>query len=75
MRTGLPEEMIAHIRRHKAGADNLRPRAIGCHYCKHKAVIIYGDSNGHIQTKCKKCGKESIYNLALRRNRPLFFRR
>ena len=72
---GLSEEMLAKIRRHSAGTERLSSRTIGCHYCKHKTIIVFEDSRGHIQAKCKRCGKEAIYNLLLRRNFAKILRR
>ena len=63
----LPESVIAKIQKHAAGTENLSSRKVPCHYCDHKTIIVYEDSRGHIGAKCKKCGKEGVYNVLLRR--------
>ena len=63
----LSEEVLAKIRRHAEGTENLKPREVGCHYCGFKTIIVYENSKGYISAKCKKCGKSAIYNVALRR--------
>jgi len=66
-KNGLPEEVLAKIRRHSAGAEDKNSRDIGCHYCGFKTVVVYEDSTGHVNAKCKKCRRDAIYNVALRR--------
>ena len=72
---GLSESVLAKIRKHSTGTETLKTRALTCHFCEHKAVIVYEDSRGHIQTKCQKCRKQSIHNVAFRRIRDVMFRR
>ena len=71
---GLSDELLAKVRRHKDGSENLKSRAMPCHYCNRKAIIVFDDSQGHVQAKCKYCGRESIYNVVLRRNGTLPFK-
>jgi ribosomal protein S27E len=71
---GLSEAILARIRRHSAGADKLKSRTLKCHYCEHKSIVVYEDSRGHVQAKCRKCGKESVYNVVLRRSGTVEFR-
>jgi len=63
----LNEEVLARIRRHSAGVEDKKSRAIGCHYCGHKTIMVYEDSTGYVNAKCKKCRRNAIYNVALRR--------
>ncbi len=63
----LSDKTLEKIRRHEAGTEGLSYRTITCHHCEHKTIQIFEDSSGHIRAKCKKCGEESTYNLALRR--------
>jgi hypothetical protein len=72
---GLPETVLEKIRRHKAGTEDLKTRALKCHYCEHKAIIVYEDSRGHVQAKCKCCNRESVYNVVLRRSGRVMYRR
>lgn len=62
----VPEEILIKIRRHTAGTDGQRTRSLRCPYCNHRSIIVFEDSTGHVQAKCTKCGKESIYNVKLR---------
>ena len=72
---GLSEEMLAKIRRHSDGSEGQKSRVLKCHHCDHKAVKIFEDARGHIETKCKKCGAISVYNVVLRRNGRVMYRR
>ena len=75
LKNGLPDTVLARVRKHSAGAENLKTRTLKCHYCEHKAIVVFEDSRGHIQTKCKKCNTEAIYNVVLRKNGGVLFRR
>ena len=72
---GLSEEVLEKIRRHASGTEGQKTRMIKCHYCAHKAVKVFEDSRGHIETKCKKCGEIAVYNVVLRRDGPIMYRR
>ena len=72
---GLSEEILARIRKHSDGCEGQKSRVIECHYCRHKAIIVFEDSRGHIKAKCKRCGAESIYNVMFRRNGAVMYRR
>jgi len=72
---GLSETVLERVRRHAAGTERQKTRTLICHYCEHKAITVFEDSRGHVQTKCKKCGEQSIYNVVLRRNGTVMFRR
>ena len=62
----VPKEILIKIRRNTVGTDGLRTRSLRCPYCNHRSIIVFEDSVGHVQTKCTKCGRESIYNVKLR---------
>jgi DNA-directed RNA polymerase subunit RPC12/RpoP len=72
---GLSESVLAKVRKHSAGTEAQRTRVLLCHYCNHKAIVVFEDSWGHVKAKCKKCNKESIYNVVLRKNGTVMFRR
>jgi len=72
---GLPEPVLAKIRKHAEGTETQKSRMLTCHYCEHKAIKVFEDSRGHVQAKCKKCGEESIYNVVMRKNGGVMFRR
>ena len=58
-----PKSLLINTRMHSQGTEKLKSRTLECHYCEHKAIIVFEDTHGHIQSKCKKCGRESIYNV------------
>lgn len=60
------KEILVKIRRNSSGTDGLRTRSLRCPYCNHRSILVFEDSVGHVQVKCTKCGKESIYNVKLR---------
>jgi DNA-directed RNA polymerase subunit RPC12/RpoP len=76
LKNGLPDALLAKIRMHSEGIDDLDNRAMPCHYCGHRTIDVFADACGHIKAKCRKCGKEAIYNVILRRrkNRALTLR-
>ena len=38
----------------------------------HLSIIVFEDTRGHVQTKCKACGRETVFNvLEMRRLRRL----
>ena len=70
----LPEVLMDRIQRHSAGTEGRATRHMKCHHCEHNSIVVFENSTGYIQIKCKKCGAEGIYNLMLRRNiRPIFY--
>lgn len=32
-------------------------------YCQHNSIVVYEDTRGHIETKCKKCGKVTVFDV------------
>ena len=42
-----------------------------CPYCQHNAIAVYEDTRGHVESKCKKCGRITVFDvLNMRRLRP-----
>lgn len=40
-------------------------------YCQHNAIAVYEDTRGHVESKCKKCGRITVFDvLNMRRLRP-----
>lgn len=39
------------------------PQRIKCPYCLHNSIIVFKDTRGHIQAKCKACGSETVYDI------------
>lgn len=36
---------------------------IKCPYCQHNSIVVYEDTRGHVETKCKKCGKITVFDV------------
>ena len=72
---GLSESVLAKVRKHAAGTEALNRRILKCHFCDHKAIVVFEGSQGYVQTKCKRCSNEAIYNVVLRKNGGVMFRR
>ena len=70
----LSDEILQRIRKHEAGTSGLGKRPLKCLYCGHKEVEVFEDARGHVQAKCKKCGREAVYNVVLCRNGTIRFR-
>ena len=64
-----PEVMTKVIRAREAIASQQR-RTIKCPYCQRNAIVVFQDARGHVQTKCKFCGNEVVFDvLSMRRMR------
>ena len=65
-------EMQIKIIRAKDAIASQKPRTVRCLYCRHNSIIVFEDTRGHVQTKCKACGRETVFNvLEMRRLRRL----
>ena len=63
------EMQMKIIRARKAIAQQ-KPRYPRCPYCQHNALAVYEDTRGHVETKCKKCGEITVFDvLSMRRTR------
>lgn len=64
------QELILKVRKARAAVASQKHRIIRCPYCKNKTIVVYEDTRGHVQAKCKHCGSETVYNvLSMRRQR------
>lgn len=62
------EEMVLKIRRAREAIMNQKQRTIKCPYCQHNTIVVFADTRGHVQTKCKRCGHETVFDvLSMRR--------
>lgn len=69
----LTEEMLAKIRKSESDVASQKQRSLVCPYCKHRSIVVFEDTRGHVQAKCKVCGKETVFDvLNMRRARPSF---
>lgn len=61
-------EMLVKIRMARNAIASQKPRMVKCPYCKHNSIIVFEDTRGHVQAKCKACGRETVFNvLSMRR--------
>ena len=56
-------EMMGKIVRARQAIAEQKPRYIKCPYCQHNSLVVYEDTRGHISTKCKKCGKVTVFDV------------
>ncbi|OUN22156.1 hypothetical protein [Pseudoflavonifractor sp. An85] len=62
------DEMMAKIRMARNAIASQKPRMVKCPYCKHNSIIVFEDTRGHVQAKCKACGRETVFDvLSMRR--------
>lgn len=60
-------EMLVKIRMARNAIASQKPRMVKCPYCKHNS-IVFEDTHGHVQAKCKACGRETVFDvLSMRR--------
>jgi len=64
------EEMQQKIIRARMAVAAQQRRYILCPYCKHKSIGVFEDTRGHVQTKCKNCGKEIVFDVLNMRRLP-----
>lgn len=61
-------EMLVKIRMARNAIASQKPRMVKCPYCKHNSIIVFEDTRGHVQAKCKACGRETVFDvLSMRR--------
>ena len=68
-RTKVPStEMTIKIRKARSAVASQKQRSIRCPYCLHNTIIVFEDTRGYVQAKCKLCGKETVFDvLSMRR--------
>ncbi len=72
----IDDTILQRIRKNEKEVEGMLTKNVWCHYCKHKTVVIYADTKGHVKAKCTKCHKEGIYNvLDYRKYRRIHFRK
>lgn len=69
-------EMLVKIKRARHAIANQKKRMVQCPYCKHNSIAVFEDTRGHVQAKCKQCGRETVFDvLNMRRLRLRLHRR
>lgn len=56
-------ELMDKIHRARIAISEQKPRYPKCPYCQHNAIAVYEDTRGHVETKCKKCGKITVFDV------------
>lgn len=64
-------DMMDKIRQAEAAVAGHGCRSMKCPYCHHRSIIVFDDARGHIQSKCKVCGRETVFDLVNMRRIPL----
>lgn len=63
-------EMLEKIVRARTAIASQKERNLKCPYYLHNAITVYEDTRGHVEVKCKKCGRVTVFNvLSMRRLR------
>lgn len=69
-------EMQTKIQRARCAISSQKKRMVKCPYCGHNAIAVFEDTRGHVQAKCKLCGRETVFDvLSMRRLRLYLSRR
>lgn len=56
-------EMQTKIHNARCAIASQEPRIMKCPYCKHNAIVVFEDTRGHVQAKCKVCGRETVFDV------------
>ena len=63
-------ELMMKVRRARADVASQKQRKIRCPYCHHNTIVVFEDTRGHVQSKCKLCGTETVFDvMSMRRMR------
>lgn len=61
-------EVQFKIRKARTAIASQKQRMVECPYCHHNAIVVFEDTRGHVQAKCKACGRETVFDvLSMRR--------
>ena len=61
-------EMQMKIKMACHAISSQKMRMVKCPYCHHNSIAVFEDTRGHVQAKCKQCGRETVFNvLSMRR--------
>lgn len=62
-RTEPSAEVMQKVIRARQAIQGQRQRYLKCPYCRHNTIAVYEDARGHIEAKCKKCGKITVFDV------------
>ena len=61
-------EMQSKIQQARIAISSQKKRMVKCPYCHHNSIAVFEDTRGHVQAKCKLCGRETVFDvLSMRR--------
>ncbi len=58
------QEMMMKINRAIEAVATQTERKIKCPLCLHNTIIVYQDTRGHVKTKCNRCRKSVVIDVA-----------
>lgn len=64
------EEIMMELYQARTAIATQKARVLKCPYCGRSVLIVFEDTGGHIQTKCKSCGQEVVFTV---RRENLYF--
>ena len=56
-------ELQAKIIRARKAIASQKPRHLKCPYCHRNSIVVFEDTIGHVQSKCKYCGHETVFDV------------
>ena len=56
-------EMQMKIQMARHAISSQKMRMVKCPYCHHNSIAVFEDTRGHVETKCKKCGKVTVFDV------------
>lgn len=56
-------EMQMKIQRACNAIASQKKRMVKCPYCHHNSIAVFEDTRGHVQAKCKACGRETVFDV------------
>ncbi len=68
-------EMQTKIRRARIAIASQKKRMVECPYCHHNTIVVFEDTRGHVQAKCKLCGRETVFDVLSMRRLHLHLKR
>ena len=61
-------EVQTKIQKARRAIASQKMRMVKCPYCGHNSIAVFEDTRGHVQAKCKLCGRETVFDvLSMRR--------
>lgn len=61
---GPSQEIVNKIHQAQKAIALQKMRALKCPYCGRSTIIVFEDTRGHIQTKCKSCRQETVFHVS-----------